>query len=48
MRNKNNSEKFFEQQPQERMVKELIPGFPLEQHHMNKTYKVKGGLPSKD
>jgi hypothetical protein len=30
------------------MVEELIPGFPLEQHRMNKTRKVKEGLLSKD
>jgi hypothetical protein len=30
------------------MAEELILGFPLEQHHMNKMRKVKEGLPSKD
>jgi hypothetical protein len=29
-------------------LEELIPGFPLGQHRMNKMRKVKGGLPSKD
>jgi hypothetical protein len=48
MRNKNNSEKFSEQQFRGRMAEELIPYFLLEQCHMNKTCKVKEGLPSKD
>jgi hypothetical protein len=29
------------------MTDELIPSFPLEQHHMDKKHKAKGGLPLK-
>jgi hypothetical protein len=29
------------------MAEELVPSFPLEQHHVNKKRKVKRGLPSK-
>jgi hypothetical protein len=29
------------------MMEELVPSFPLGQHHMSKKHKVKGCLPSK-
>jgi hypothetical protein len=29
------------------MMEELIPSFPLGQHHMDKKHKAKGGLPLK-
>jgi hypothetical protein len=29
------------------MTEELVPSFPLGQHHMDKKHKAKGGLPLK-
>jgi hypothetical protein len=29
------------------MMEELVPSFPLGQHHMDKKHKAKGGLPLK-
>jgi hypothetical protein len=48
MKNKNDFEKFFEQQLRRYTVEELLLGFPPGWRHMNKTRKVKEGPLSRD
>jgi hypothetical protein len=47
-KNKNDSEKFSEQQLRRYMVEELLPGFSPGRRHINKTRKVKEGPLSRD